>query len=91
MKKCLSLETTRKDKFRAKVKVSDDWFPNLPGNFVAMYFTPKTKENNYTYISIWGDDDFGMIKYNGTLEEFNMLKNKVISQKMCKEMGFVLD
>jgi len=67
------------------VKVSDDWYPNGPDNTVEVFWDWKRN-----HIGIWGDDDFGMEKFNCTKEEFLQLKGKVLSQEICKKMGYVL-
>lgn len=85
MKKSILLKSKRKRQNTALVKVSDDWCPNLPDDYVEMFYCPKAQ-----HISIWGDDDFGMEKCGATEKEFKKLKNMVLSQDICKKMGFVL-
>ncbi len=78
MKHCLQT----KRKLKAKVKVSDDWYPNFPNSTVQLTYNPKNG-----HLSLWGDDDFGMEK-TGTREEFEKLKGMTIDKKKAKELGF---
>lgn len=51
-------------KYEVKIKVSDDWHPNLPGslvNITVLHLLPRT-DNDRVHVRIQarGGDDFGM-------------------------------
>ena len=84
MKHCLLQRQKKSKKNSAFLKVSDDWYPNIDGNKVEMFFAEKTD-----HIVIWGDDDFGMEKFNTTYQEFLDLKSRpFINQEILKKKGF---
>jgi hypothetical protein len=70
---------------RTTVKVTDDWYPCLPGHRVAASYYIDEKR-----ISFWGDDDFGLEKLDATKEEFHELVNmKGLNKEILRKMGFV--
>ncbi len=99
MKHSLIQKERNKKKHSALVETSDDFYPNFDGPkgyvYVELTFHPKEKkpkfyEKSYSFISVWGDDDFGMEKENGTEEEFNELRQIIITKEDLKKRGFVL-
>lgn len=50
---------------------------------VLLIWSPESQR-----IAVWGDDDFGMEKWNATEAEFKELKGLVVSQAMLKKRGF---
>ncbi len=83
MKHCLKQREKNKQKNQCFVFVEDDWFPCYDRNKVRMFFNAKSK-----YIGIWGEDDFGMEKFNATEDEYNKLKGQLLSKKTLKALGF---
>lgn len=83
MKHCLIQRNKVKARNTCFVKASDDWYPSFPDGTVEMRYHPKTK-----YISLWGDDDFGMSKDNSSEEEYNKLKKIIVSQEYLSKIGF---
>ena len=44
-----------------RLKVTDDWYPNLVGNHIEARMT-SFDERGYVQLSFWGGDDYGMAK-----------------------------
>ncbi len=84
MKHCLTQRVKNKRRFTRLIHASDDWYPSLEGGKVEMRFYP-----DWERISIWGDDDFGMEKFEATEAEFKELSALVVNQAMLKKRGFL--
>jgi len=76
-------EFQSKTPLRAMVVSSDDWYPSFPDGKVEMTFYPDDN-----YMSIWGDDDFGMEHLDLRRSDFYRLSKMVINQEMLKKLGF---
>lgn len=83
MKHCLKQRDKIRKRNRALIPASDDWFPSMEGGMVLLIWSPESQR-----IAVWGDDDFGMEKWNATEAEFKELKGLVVSQAMLKKRGF---
>ena len=75
------------------IKVSDQWYPNFPGDYVCMKFI-KSINNSPICILIKGMDDFSMSKTYDFMKEakidyFKILKLKVLNQGILDTMGFI--
>lgn len=98
MKHCVKQRIKKSTRNKQLVKVSDDWYPSLPGGYVSAnyYFVGKNPNgfvSKVNRVSFWGDDDFGLEKFYETREEaekeYNTLIKKVLSKEILKGLGFI--
>ena len=79
-------------------KTSDDWCPNYYKELVKVGFTSLLKGPDYKMfgvwrVSVWGDDDLGMIRdFDNRDEAFNffisVIKLEILASDKLKKMGF---
>lgn len=74
---------------------NDNWYGNFPNNMVELGFHSFRREKSH-WVSVWGNDDFGMQSKNLSKGKarrlYRKLKSlKVINQQMLRELGFKED
>ena len=73
--------------------VSDQWYPNFPGNFVCVHVSRRKRQDLPGHVGVWGADDFGMEWFGPWMQAlflFNRLRRHgVLSVAYLKANGFV--
>lgn len=70
----------------------DDWYPSINVHYVKLS-TMSLSDGKFR-VCVWGGDDFGMERDYATKAEADaaydtLAKAAFISQRMCREMGFI--
>lgn len=83
----------KQSEHRSVMMPTDDyWYGNFPNDMAELTFHSFRREKA-NWVSVWGNDDFGMQSKNlpkGKARRlYRKLKSmKVINQKMLRELGF---
>lgn len=84
------------------IQVTDNWYPCISGDKVevTLHDNESAKLQDYVRVSVWGDDDFGMVMdFDGYNREnldkankvFESIPNSGTNREWFLEHGFVED
>lgn len=71
----------------------DDWHPSLPDGSVSVSLLhDKNKKDKGWRVAVWGDDDYGLERYDLTINESYDLYREIVdgvTQKWLHTKGFI--